>query len=338
MKWNEQTFYIHPLTNTNSSCAVTDHITTRANQKIKQWSQRGNLCFYIYLGVLPTCNFRQTIRPTHLFAVVPAVAVAAVVGWLLWLLWLVEVLLQFILTPLRLKNQKRQEPWKHHIFHYFFWWMEPHISPIHGLNLKKKRVPKHNVMPTHAMNKKSRTTSTGDRRTNPWCQHQDSDIFRWQETPTSTDSISHWQEGCYTQLGRYIDYQSSRASAQGRCRKLDTGWAGPGDGTSGITGYDGGMNLHQVWCVRYMGGDPMIPSWTHSILLAASSQKQRKVVSNAGFGDFEKNQIQTPAKEHLQKPMVTGHKWKPQRVQNTAMLDRLDSATPSAKCRLSTVA
>lgn len=134
-----------------------------------------------------------------------------------------------------------------------------------------------------------------------------------------------------------VDDQSSRASAQGRCCKLDTGWAGPGDGTSRITGYDGGMNLQKVWCVRYMGGDPMIPSWTNSILLAASSQKQRKVVSNAGFGDFEKFRSKLPQRKVCKNRWWRDKSGNHNGCKNTAMLERLGSASPSAKCGLSTV-
>lgn len=124
MKWNEQTFYIHPLTNKNSSCAVTHHITTRANQKIKQWSQRYDLCFYIYIYIY----FRkQSGQP---------ICLRLSLQLRLWLLrLLVEVLLPFIrltcvlcLTPLRLKIKKRQDPWKCTTSLIIFW--VNHISII----------------------------------------------------------------------------------------------------------------------------------------------------------------------------------------------------------------
>ena len=97
-------FTVHPVTNKNSSCPFTHHITTRANQKIQQWSQRRDLCFYIsiysnyiyiYLVVLPREQLSTNNQANHLFAVLPAVAVVAAVVVVAVLL-VVEVLLPVV--------------------------------------------------------------------------------------------------------------------------------------------------------------------------------------------------------------------------------------------------
>lgn len=115
---------------------------------------------YIYLVVLPREQLSKTIRPTHLFAVVPAVAVVAVavVGGGAAAVYPTD--LRSLSNTSEIKNQKTSRPMKvHHIFDYFLgesYFI--YFTNSWRLNFQKqKRIPKHNVMPTHVMNKKYRT-------------------------------------------------------------------------------------------------------------------------------------------------------------------------------------
>lgn len=320
MKWNEQTFYIHPLTNKNSSCAVTHHITTRANQKIKQWSQRYDLCFYIYiyLVVLPREQLSKTIRPTHLFAVVPAVAVVAVavVGGGAAAVYPTD--LRSLSNTSEIKNQKTSRPMKvHHIFDYFLgesYFI--YFTNSWRLNFQKqKRIPKHNVMPTHVMNKKYRT---------------------WLPPQATAEPTQDASTRILIFLGDQKPQPQPTPFPTGR-RVATTNLAGrwpivPGFRTRKMlqaghrVGRPGGRDVtnHWLWwgnepsegmmCALYGRGSYdsfMNQLHTPRSLFAETKEGGFK----CRFWRFRKIQIQTPPKKSLQKPMVTGQKWKPQRVQ-----------------------
>lgn len=87
---------------------------------------------YIYIYLLS-----KTIRPTHLFAVVPAVAVVAVavVGGGAAAVYPTD--LRSLSNTSEIKNQETSRPMKvHHIFDYFlgesYFNHISYISPIHG--------------------------------------------------------------------------------------------------------------------------------------------------------------------------------------------------------------
>ena len=137
-------FTVHPVTNKNSSCPFTHHITTRANQKIQQWSQRRDLCFYIsiysnYIYIYISCRSssgatfdKQSGQPfvcgspcsCGCCGCCGCCCVAGGGG---------AAAGCFRLTCVLRSNK---------IFHTF---MEIELP-------KKKQIPKHNVMPTHVMN------------------------------------------------------------------------------------------------------------------------------------------------------------------------------------------
>lgn len=243
----------------------------------------------------------------------------------LWLLrLLVEVLLPFIrltcvlcLTPLRLKIKKTSRPMKvHHIFDYFLgesYFI--YFTNSWRLNFQKqKRIPKH-VMPTHVMNKKYRTWLPPEATAEPT---QDAStrilIFLGDQKPqpqptpfptgrrvATTNLAGRWPivPGFRTRKMLQAGHRVGRPGG----RDVTNHWLWWGNEPSegmmcalyGRGSYDSFMNqLH-----------------TPRSLFAETKEGGFK----CRFWRFRKIQIQTPPKKSLQKPMVTGQKWKPQRVQ-----------------------
>lgn len=130
---------------------------------------------YIYiLSFFLGSNFRQTIRPTICLRFSLQLRLLRLL-WLLLCCWWWRCCCRLFPTDLRSE-------------------IKQNISHIHGDWTSKKKTDSQTQCHAHTCHelKKYRTTFIGGGWTNPGCQHQDSDIFRWPETPTSTDSISHW--------------------------------------------------------------------------------------------------------------------------------------------------